>query len=56
MTLTNNRKRTRGRSIQVIDVPLFISKDDGHGNMVKIRNPHNKAGRKIQVRHKPAVK
>lgn len=44
--MANNRKRTRGRRIQTIDVPLTIIK-----NGKVIANPHPKAGKQIQIRH-----
>lgn len=48
----NNRKQTKGRVIQVINVPEFITKVDPIRGVYTIPNPHPKAGKKIQVRHK----
>lgn len=48
----NNRKQTKGRRIQVIHVPETIVKVDPIRGVQTIQNPHPKAGKAIQVRHK----
>lgn len=50
--MNNNRKRTRGRLIQSIDVPVMIRNKEG----ALVRNRHPKAGKQIQVRHEPPPK
>lgn len=50
--MANNRKRTKGRHIQTVDVPVFkkIVKD---GVTHHVKNDHPKAGNKIQIHHLP---
>ena len=58
--MANNRKATKGRRIQIIDVPehVFVQveqKGSHSGAIIKhlkrIKNEHPKAGKSIQVRH-----
>lgn len=46
----NNRKRTNGRRVQVVEVPLKkIVWKNGEPHLVN--NDHPKAGKVIQIRH-----
>jgi hypothetical protein len=48
----NNRRRTKGRIVQVIKIPLFIIKEvDGKEIKVKPKN----AGKIKTIRHKPSA-
>ncbi len=47
--MANNRKRTRGRKIQVVRVPEWKGIDYATGK--KIPNPHPNAGKIVQIRH-----
>ena len=50
----NNRKRTRGRLIQAINVPLTVKRTVGEGDeqrIVEIPNPSPLAGHVKQIRH-----
>lgn len=48
----NNRKQTKGRRIQTINVPEIIHKIDPLRGVIEVPNPHPKAGKAIQVKHK----
>jgi hypothetical protein len=50
------RKQTRGRKIQIINVPEYLYKLDAFGIIRKVKNDHPKAGKVIQVKHKPTRK
>ena len=45
----NNRKKTRGRHVQVVTVPLYKGIDYTTGQ--KIPNLHPNAGKTVQIRH-----
>lgn len=49
--MPNNRKRTRGRKIQVLEVLLTFTKLNAFGQWVTEPNKHEKAGKTIQIRH-----
>jgi hypothetical protein len=48
--MANNRKATKGRRIQAINVPAYKYVLDEHG-YVRVKNKHRNAGKTIQVRH-----
>ena len=48
----NNRKRTKGRRIQAIDVPTTVQRTV-NGKLVSAPNEHPKSGNTIFVKHLP---
>lgn len=48
----NNRKRTKGRHTQAVNVPVFKKVVNG-GVTYHVKNDHPKAGNQIQIRHLP---
>lgn len=51
--MSNNRKQTRGRRIQSIDVPEMVIKRDALGSFHVVPNPSAYAGRRKQIKHLP---
>jgi len=52
----NNRKRTKGRIIQSVRIPLFVTKLDKFGSGKSVPNDHPKVGKVIQIKHNPPIK
>lgn len=54
--MSNNRKLTRGRRIQSIDVPETVIKRDTFGSFHVVPNPSPYAGKRKQIQHLPIKK